>query len=170
LVSCGAEETLQDGVRAFMARHRAELPGGRTCFVNLDTVGSPHLVMLEAEGPVWMERYAGSWLRDLLATCAEHTGVELHRGFRARASTDSVIPSRAGYPIATLVSMTAWRSPANYHLPSDVPANLDYLTVADATRLVHELARSLAKRPPSDGSGHPQARPTQAAEQDGARS
>ena len=170
LVSCGAEETLQDGVRAFMARHRAELAGGRTCFVNLDTVGSPHLVMLEAEGPVWMERYAGSWLRDLLAACAERTGVELHRGFRARASTDSVIPSRAGYPIATLVSMTAWRSPANYHLPSDVPANLDYLTVADATRLVHELARSLAERPPSDGPGHPQGRPMHAAEQDGARS
>src|SRR5262249_35038248 len=26
LVSCGAEETLQDGIRAFMARHAAELP------------------------------------------------------------------------------------------------------------------------------------------------
>jgi len=152
LVSCGAEETLQDGVRAFMARHRHELAGGRTWFVNLDTVGSPHLVMLEAEGPVWMERYAGPWLRDLLAACAERSGVELHRGFRARASTDSVIPSRAGYPIATLVSMTAWRSPANYHLPSDVPANLDYLTVADATRLVAELARSLAERPAARGS------------------
>ena len=54
LVSCGAEETLQDGVRAFLARHRDELAPGRTWFVNLDTVGSPHLVMLEAEGPVWM--------------------------------------------------------------------------------------------------------------------
>ena len=56
-----------------------------------------------------------------------------------------MIPSRAGYPIATLVSMTDWRSLANYHLPSDVPANLDFGTVADATRLVYELARSLAK-------------------------
>jgi Iap family predicted aminopeptidase len=69
--------------------------------------------------------------------------VTLLRGYRARASTDSVIPSRAGYPIATLVSMTDWRSPANYHLPSDIPANLDYATVADATRLVMALARSL---------------------------
>jgi Peptidase family M28 len=144
LVSCGAEETLQDGVRAFVARHRHELEPGRTWFANLDTVGSPHLVSLEAEGPVWMESYTGSWLRDLLATCADQIGVELQRGFRARASTDSVIPSRAGYPIVTLVSMTDWRSPANYHLPSDVPANLDFSTVADATRLVYELARSLA--------------------------
>ena len=146
LVSCGAEETLQDGVRAFVARHREELEPGRTAFVNLDTVGSPHLVMLEAEGPVWMESYAGPWLRDLLAARAERLGIALQRGFRARASTDSVIPSRAGYPIATLVSMTDWRSPANYHLPSDIPANLDYDTVADATRLVHELARALPPR------------------------
>jgi Iap family predicted aminopeptidase len=70
--------------------------------------------------------------------------IPFERGFRARASTDSVIPSRAGYPIATLVSITDWRSPANYHLPSDVPENLDYGTVASATQLVYELARTLA--------------------------
>jgi hypothetical protein len=144
LVSCGAEETLQDGIRAFLARHRDELEPGRTCFVNLDTVGSSHPVMLEAEGPVWMEHYAGPWLRDELAACAERLEVPLQRGFRARASTDSVIPSRAGYPTATLVSMNEWRAPANYHLPSDVPENLDYDAVADVTRLVYELARTLA--------------------------
>jgi Zn-dependent M28 family amino/carboxypeptidase len=147
LVSCGAEETLQDGVRAFIASHRHELAPGRTCFVNLDTVGSPHLVMLEGEGPVWMEEYAGAWLRELIAERARQIDIPLERGFRARASTDSVIPSRAGYPTATLVSLTDWHSLANYHLPSDVPANLDFGTVADATRLVYELARSLAAEP-----------------------
>jgi Peptidase family M28 len=144
LVSCGAEETLQDGIRAFLTRHRHELDPATTRFVNLDTVGSPHLVLLEAEGPVRMEYYTGPWLRDLFAARADSLGIPLHRGYRARASTDSVIPSRAGYPIATLVSMTDWLAPANYHLPSDVPANLDYATVADATRLVYEVARSLA--------------------------
>ncbi len=143
LVSCGAEETLQDGIRAFVSSHRDELDPARTAFVNLDTVGSPHLVMLEAEGPVWMESYTGPWLRDLLETRAERLGVGLLRGFRARASTDSVIPSRAGYAIATIVSVTDWMSPANYHLPSDVPANLDYASVADATRLVYSVAQEL---------------------------
>jgi hypothetical protein len=147
LVSCGAEETLQDGIRAFVASHRHELDSERTWFVNLDTVGSPHLVMLKAEGPIWMESYEGPWLSDLLADHAQRLGIGLHRGFRARASTDSVIPSRAGYPIATLVSMTDWRSPANYHLPSDIPANLTYDSVADATRLVYELAQDLAANP-----------------------
>jgi hypothetical protein len=143
LVSCGAEETLQDGIRAFVSSHRDELDPARTAFVNLDTVGSPHLVMLEAEGPVWMESYAGPWLRDLVATQAEQLGVPLLRGFRARASTDSVIPSRAGYAIATIVSVTDWMSPANYHLSSDVPANLDYASVADATLLVYTVAQAL---------------------------
>jgi Peptidase family M28 len=144
LVSCGAEETLQDGIRAFMRTHRDELAPGRTWFVNLDTVGSPHLVLLEAEGPVRMERYAGPWLRELVAECAEGLGVALQRGFRARASTDSVIPSRAGYPTATLVSMTDWRAPANYHLRSDVPENLDYRTVAAATRLMRAVCGALS--------------------------
>jgi len=155
LVSCGAEETLQDGIRAFVARHRDELDTDSTWFVNLDTVGSPHLLMLDAEGPVWMERYTGPWLGELLADHAARLGTELHRGFRARASTDSIIPSRAGYATATLVSMTDWRSPANYHLPSDVPANLVYESVAAATRLVESLARDLAEaphpRPPGGG-------------------
>lgn len=146
LVSCGAEETLQDGVRAFIARHGHELDPECTWFVNLDTVGSPHLAMLEAEGPMWMEEYAGAWLRDLVAERAEQLGVDLERGFRARASTDSIIPSRAGYPIVTLVSLTDWRAPANYHLASDVPANLDYSTVGEATRLVYDVIESLAAR------------------------
>lgn len=144
LVSCGAEETLQDGIRAFVARHRHELDPATTRFVNLDTVGSPHLVLLEAEGPVRMEEYAGPWLRDLFAARADALGIPLRRGYRARASTDSVIPSRAGYPTATLVSMTDWLAPANYHLPTDIPANLDYGTVASTTRLVYEVATALA--------------------------
>ncbi len=146
LVSCGAEETLQDGIRAFLRSHRHELAPESTVFVNLDTVGSPHLVLLEAEGPVRMEYYTGPWLRDLFSEHAAELGVGLERGFRARASTDSVIPSRAGYPTATFVSMTDWRSPANYHLPSDVPENLDYGTVADTTRLVYAVCGALAAR------------------------
>ncbi len=154
LVSCGAEETLQDGIRAFIARHRHELDPASTTFVNLDAVGSPHLVMLEAEGPVRMEEYEGPWLRDLLAERARSLEIDLHRGYRARASTDSVIPSRAGYPIATLVSMTDWRAPANYHLASDIPANLDYRTVLDAVRLVYDIAASLTRaNAPSGGPG-----------------
>jgi len=145
-VSCGAEETLQDGVRAFMSRHRGELDPRHTWFVNLDTIGSAHLIQLEGEGPIWMEDYTGPWLRDLLSERAQALDIDLERGFRARSSSDSVIPSRAGYPIVTLLSIAEWRAPANYHLPSDVPQNIVYETVEQAVRLVHALAEALAER------------------------
>ncbi len=144
LVSCGAEETLQDGIRGFIASHRHELDPASTWFLNLDTVGSPHLIMVEGEGPIWMEEYADPSFRDLAQDTAEAIGVALERGFRARASTDSIIPSRAGYPSVFLGSLTDWRMPANYHLMSDVPENLDYATVADATSLTYAIAQRLA--------------------------
>jgi hypothetical protein len=144
LASCGAEETLQDGIRGFMARHAHELEPGRTLVLNYDTVGSPHLIMLEGEGPFWMEDYPGPEFRDVIARSAEERGIALERGFRARASTDSVIPARAGHPTATLTSLNEWRAASNYHLPTDIPANLDYQTIGDAVRLGHETLRRLA--------------------------
>jgi hypothetical protein len=143
LVSCGAEETLQDGIRAFMARHAHELVPGRTFVLNYDTVGSPHLVMIEAEGPFWMEEYPGAHFRDLVADCARRCQIPLERGLRARASTDSIITARAGHPTATFASITDWRGVANYHLPSDVPENLDQETIGAAARLGHAISLGL---------------------------
>lgn len=144
LVSAGAEESLQEGIRAFMQRHRGDLDPGRTWFLNADTVGSPHLVMLEGEGPIWMEDYTEPGFRDLVAECAVADGIELESGVRVRASTDGIVPSRAGYPTATLVSVTPWRLPGNYHLMTDTPRNVEYRTVVDAIRLTHAVGRRLA--------------------------
>ena len=127
-----------------MVRHRDDLDAGRTWFLNLDTVGSPHLVLLEGEGPVWMERYADPSFRDLVARCARDAGIPLERGITARASTDGIIPSRAGHPTATLVSLMPWRLPGNYHLMSDLPENIEYSAVGDAARLAYVTARELS--------------------------
>jgi hypothetical protein len=151
LVSCGAEETLQDGIRAFVARHDSELPPERTCFINLDQVGSPNMAMLEAEGPIWMEPYPGMWLRDRIERCAQSLEIPLERGFRARSSTDGVIPARRGHATATLFSINEWRAISNYHLPSDLPENIDYGTVADSVRLVHAVIAELAAAPVAAG-------------------
>jgi hypothetical protein len=144
LVSCGAEEALQEGVRAFLARHRGRLDRSRTRFLNLETVGSPRLILLEGEGPIWIEDYSGAPFRDLVCSRANAAGVAIERGFRARASTDSVIPSRAGYPTATLTSITAWGALANYHLPTDTPENVDYDTVASAVRVAYAAGEALS--------------------------
>jgi hypothetical protein len=144
LVSCGAEESLQDGIRGFMRTHAGELHRGRTWVVNLETVGSPQLSLLEGEGPLRMRDYTDPSFRDLVAERAAEAGISLERDLRSRASTDSVIPSRAGHPTATLSSLTTWRSLANYHWPSDVPENLDYGTIGDAVSVTYAVAESLA--------------------------
>ncbi|MBI4896891.1 MAG: M28 family peptidase [Actinobacteria bacterium] len=146
LASCGAEETMQDGIRAFMARHGRELADRDAVALNFDTVGSPHLTMLEGEGPFWMEDYAQPWFRDLIDDVAAREAVALQRGMRARSSTDSVITSRAGLPSTCIVSLNDWRGLSNYHSHSDTPENLDYDTVADAARLGEAVAREMAIR------------------------
>ena len=147
LVSCGAEEALQEGVRAFIARHGHELDPAATRVLNLETIGSPRLIMLEGEGPIWMEDYAGAWFREEVERLAQAGGIALERGFRARASTDSVIPSRAGHATATLTSVTSWGALANYHLPTDRPENVDHATIEAAARLAHAVAMSVSAPP-----------------------
>jgi hypothetical protein len=144
LVSCGAEEVIQGGIHSFARAYFPRLAPERTWFLNLETVGSPQLIMLEGEGPVVMEDYHDSGFRDLVMRCAEQAGASLKRGFRARSSTDAVIPSRAGYPTATLSSVNRHKALANYHMMSDTPENLDYGTIAEALAVAETLARTLA--------------------------
>jgi hypothetical protein len=145
LCSCGAEEVLQGGIYAFVDTHLRRLDSARTWVLNLDTVGSPQLVLLEGEGVLAIEDYTDPSFRDLIAATASEAGVPLTRGQRARSSTDSVIPSRAGYPTATLTSFEPdTKLLSNYHLPSDTPENLDFGTVGEALELTDALARRLA--------------------------
>ncbi len=152
LVSAGAEETLQDGVRGFMQRHGGELDPDSTWMFVPDTVGSGQLIMPEGEGPFRIHYYTDPSFRDLVERCAHEEEIPLERGFRARASTDAVIPSRAGIATAMLASLNEWRAMANYHLMSDVPENLDYDTIADATRLAYAVGRALAAAPAGPAS------------------
>ncbi|MDQ6604948.1 MAG: M28 family metallopeptidase, partial [Actinomycetota bacterium] len=147
LVSCGAEEVIQGGIYGFAARYFPSLPRERTWFLNLDTVGSPKLVLLEGEGPVVMEDYPDITYRDLVARTAGRAGASLRRGMRSRNSTDAVIPSRAGYPTATLTSIDRYKALSNYHKMSDTPENVDYLTVAQALTVSEAVARELAGNP-----------------------
>ncbi|HVF52428.1 MAG TPA: M28 family peptidase [Actinomycetota bacterium] len=147
LVSCGSEESLQGGIRAFAQRHFSELDPWNTWFINLDTVGSPHLIMVEGEGTLRMQDYADPSLRDLVADVASAEGIPLIRGLRARISTDSVIPSRAGFPTVLLASFDEYKMLSNYHLMSDTPENADTSTIADAAKLTEAVARRLAATP-----------------------
>jgi hypothetical protein len=147
LVSCGAEEVMQGGIYGFADRHFPQLERESTFFLNLDTIGSPELVMVEGEGAFRMERYPGPAFRDLIARVVERTGRPFRRGLLSRASTDAVIPGRAGYPTATIASWDPeTKVLSNYHLMSDTPENLHYETIARAVRIAHGVAEALAVR------------------------
>ena len=147
LASCGAEEVLQGGIYGFTERHLKSLERERTWVLNLDTLGSPNLIMLEGEGTIVMEDYFDRSFRDLVARAAEHAGAPLRRGMRSRNSTDSVIPSRAGYPTATLASMDRYKALSNYHQMTDTPDNVIYRTVLHALTVTEAVARELAANP-----------------------
>lgn len=147
LVSCGAEEVLQGGIHGFARRHFPALDRDRTWFLNLETVGSPRLAMLEGEGPMVMEDYPDRRFRDLVDRTAQGAGIPLRRGLRARTSTDAVIPSRAGYPTATITSLDRHKLLANYHLMTDTPDNLDLRTVRSALALAEAVVREVAANP-----------------------
>jgi Zn-dependent M28 family amino/carboxypeptidase len=147
LVSCGAEEVVQGGIYGFARRHFPSLDRERTWVLNLDTVGSPRLILLEGEGPLVMEDYHDRSFRDLVVRAAEQAGAPVLRGLRARTSTDAVIPSRAGYPTATLASMDRYKALSNYHKMSDTPANVVYRTVRHALEVTEAVARELAANP-----------------------
>ncbi len=149
-VSAGAEEALQEGIRAFARRHFATLDPD-TCFINLESLGSGHLALLEGEGPVRMRDYAEPF-RSFVAKCAQDIDVSLTRGLRSRNSTDSEVPRRHGFPVATIVSLDPNRLITHYHLESDIPDNVDLASVVAAAELAEHVIRELAqehKQPPT---------------------
>jgi hypothetical protein len=143
LVSAGAEEALQEGIRGFARNHFGRLPAENTWFLNVDTVGSGRLVLLEGEGPVRMHDYDREF-KDFVSRCAADNDIPLLRGLRSRNSTDGSVPRRHGYRTATVVSVDGRKLLPHYHLDSDLPEHIDYGCVANAAKLAESVARALA--------------------------
>jgi acetylornithine deacetylase/succinyl-diaminopimelate desuccinylase-like protein len=143
LVSTGSEEGFMEGMHAFAERHFPTLPRERTHIVCVDTVGSPELTLIEGEGMLHMREYPEDF-KELVADCARASGVHLRRGLRFRNATDGLIALKAGYPTATIGSVTPHKVPANYHWPTDTADNVDHRSVDDAVTLCAAIARRLA--------------------------
>jgi hypothetical protein len=136
----GSEEGFQEGMRAWFLRHRHELPRESTIFVNHETVGSPHLALLEGEGMLGITDYPRDF-KDFIQGVADDMGIFLWRELRTRNASDSLIPLRAGYKCALFVSCDELKAPTNYHWYTDTADNVNYGTVADMARLSLELTR-----------------------------
>jgi hypothetical protein len=138
-----SEESILEGMEAFARRHFSELPPERTHVINLDTVGSPYLLLLEGEGMLGVREYPKDFLA-LIHSCAEELGIYIWPKLRFRNATDGIVALKAGYPTAALASVDKYKTPTHYHWPTDTADNVHYRQVADAARLCEAVVLRLA--------------------------
>jgi hypothetical protein len=145
LLSVGSEESFSEGIKAFGERHFPALPRDRTFFLCLESLGSPHLLVLRGEGFLKMHEYPPRALR-LIDGLAEELGIWLYPNLRLHNGTDGLEPLAAGYETAALCACNDLKQPAFYHWSDDVSANVDFGTVADGVRLSEAAIRRLDER------------------------
>jgi hypothetical protein len=145
LLSVGSEESFSEGIKAFGERHFSELPRDSTFFLCLESLGSPHLLVLRGEGFLKMREYRPRALA-LMDELADDLGIWLYPNLRLHNGTDGLEPLAAGYETAALCACNELKQPAFYHWPNDIAANVEFATVADGIRLGEAAIRRLDER------------------------
>jgi hypothetical protein len=145
LLSTGSEESFSEGMKAFGERHFPRLPRESTFFLCLESIGSPHLLVLRGEGFLKMREYPARALA-FMDDLAEEMGIWLYPNLRLRNGTDGLESMAAGYETAALCGCTDLKQPANYHWPNDLAENVNFDTLADAIKLSETAVRRLGIR------------------------
>ena len=145
LLSTGSEESFSEGMKAFGERHFPSLPKESTFFLCLESIGSPHLLVLRGEGFLKMREYPPRALA-FMDGLAEEMGIWLYPNLRLHNGTDGLESMAAGYETAALCGCTDLKQPANYHWSHDLAENVDFGTVADGVRLSEAAVRRLGER------------------------
>jgi Peptidase family M28 len=142
LLSAGSEESFSEGMKAWGERHFPELPRESTFFCCLESLGSPHLLVLRGEGFLKMYEYPSRSL-NFMDGLAEEMDVRLVPNLRIRAGTDGLESLAAGYETAVLCTCDDLKQASNYHWPTDIAANINYATLEKAIDLSQEAVRRL---------------------------
>jgi acetylornithine deacetylase/succinyl-diaminopimelate desuccinylase-like protein len=145
LLSSGSEETMLEGMDAFLRRHRAELDPADTIVVCVDQVGWARLLLRESEGVLRRHRTRSEDI-NLLLQAAHAAGVHVEVAPPFVSPSDGLAARWAGLPTIFLSSAAANGSYPNYHRPSDVPENVNIETVVAARRLCTQLVTELDNR------------------------
>lgn len=129
VVITGGEECLFEGMRSFLRTHRKRLDPATTWVINIDSVGRGDVRYATGEGLAVTFEY-GSRLTELCAAIAE-ADREGHRRYRASAlrhgfATDALAARIRRLRATTITCLEPDAVlPANYHLPSDLPAVIE---------------------------------------------
>jgi hypothetical protein len=126
LLLTGAQESLCDGMRAFMRRHRRSLDRTRTVFVNLDEVGAGSVLFTRREGALLVVR---SHVQ-LVGICEEIAEDDEDGAFGARplvnrTQSDGAAARTAGYPAITISCRNALDYAPDHHQATDTPGRVE---------------------------------------------
>lgn len=145
LLSTGSEESFSEGMKAFGERHFPSLPKESTFFLCLESIGSPHLLVLRGEGFLKMREYPARSLA-FMDGLAEELGIWLYPNLRLHNGTDGLESAAAGYETAVIAGCTDLKQPANYHWWHDLAENVEFDTVANGVKLAEAAIRRLGER------------------------
>jgi hypothetical protein len=141
----GAQESLSDGMRSFLRRHKKSLDRARTVFVNLDEVGTGTVRYTSREGLLVAVR-SHVQLVDLCGEIAEDDEDGEAFGARPlvnRTAGDGGAARSAGYPAVTVTCRNALDYVPDHHQPTDTTDSVEDEALDRALGFCGELIERL---------------------------
>ena len=141
----GGEETLSEGMRNFVRRHRDSLDPSTTFFLNIDTVGSGEVRYEDKVGPIFA--YATDArlveLCEAVAT-ADREGAATYGARPSRSTiTDAFPPLLAGFPALSIGCLDERDTAPGTHTMDDVPDRIDSASLDRAHGFLLDLIGAL---------------------------
>lgn len=146
-VVTGCEEAKMGGAQALFRAHQNDWDPARTVVIALDGLSGGELSYLEYEGEVLrfpQPRWLIEKVKQVAASEARFSSV---RGFEAPVGgTDASAALALGYDAVGLCCIDhELGSPLHYHLPSDIPENLDHDQILHCIDFTEALIRAIAR-------------------------
>jgi hypothetical protein len=142
----GGEESLMQGMRAFLRTHEEAFDPASTFLLNINAVGRGDVRYVVGEG-LAVSYELGSRLTELASALAEATqeaGASRAGPLRHGFATDALPARLHGIPATTLTCLEPRAPvPANVHTAADLPSALDPEAMASAHDFALELIRLL---------------------------
>jgi peptidase M28-like protein len=136
----GAEESLADGVRGFLRRHRQSLSKSSVVFVNLDEVGVGSVRYTTREGPL-VTIASHVQLVDICEEIAEddEDGAFSARPLVNRTISDGGLIRLRGYPAVTITCRNVLDYVPDHHQATDTPGRVEQAALERALGFCDEL-------------------------------
>lgn len=143
IVFTGCEETVIQGARDFLDRHKYELNPEKTSLINLDNIGQGNLHYVTGEGMLLFWHYNDILINKCAAIASQRNFSTVSPLEYRLAYFDSLVFAQQGYPCTTLIALDDQDQIPNWHWYTDTIDNIDWETISLAVDFAIELARQI---------------------------